>query len=404
MPRHKPPLLLRYAVGTLFPALALLVILALEAVLQPDFPGHIASPLFLLAVVVSAWYGGKGSGLFTAGLSYLTLEYLFLPPLYDLQLGWEDVPLAGVYLLAAIGISTLEENRRRVEETVRKSEQRMHMARSVQARLCPVSAPDVVGFDIAGAFHPAEATGGDFYDFIPMRDGRIGIVIGDVSGHGFGSALLMAETRAYLRALAQTHENLGEILTLSNAMLAADTDDHYFVTLFIACIHPAYRSMVYAGAGHEAYLIHATGGRHRLRCTSLPLGVATDTVVPQVSGIVLDDGDVLFLFTDGILDAHSQRGEKFGIDRTIEAIIANRARPAREMLDRLSKTVRVFSGGMPQEDDMSAVIVRVNGPAIGAPAGAASRQQSSGSISSCTAQSPETRALAEPCRSQCAPT
>jgi serine phosphatase RsbU (regulator of sigma subunit) len=362
MPRHQSSLLLRYALGTLAPALALLVSLALEAVLRPDFPGHIASPLFLLAVVASAWYGGKGSGLFTAVLSYLTLEYLFLSPFYALQLGWEDVPLAGVYLLAAIGISTLEENRQRAEETVRKSEQRMHIARSVHARLCPLCPPNVAGFDIAGAFHPAEATGGDFYDFIPMRDGRLGIVIGDVSGHGFGSALLMAETRAYLRALAQTHENLGEILTLSNAMLAADTDDDYFVTLFIACIHPACRSLVYAGAGHEAYLLHATGRHNRLRCTSLPLGVAKDTVIPQVSGIVLDDDDVLLLFTDGILEAHSQRGEQFGIERTIEAIIANRAKPAREMLDRLSETVRLFSGRMQQEDDMSAVIVRVNSP------------------------------------------
>jgi len=361
MPGHRSMLLL-YGVGTLVPALALLVILALEAVLRPDFPGHIASPLFLLAVVVSAWNGGKGPGLFTAVLSYVTLEYLILSPFCALQLGWEDVPQAGVYLLAAIGISALEENRRRAEETVRKSEQRMRIARSVQARLCPLSPPNVAGFDIAGAFHPAEATGGDFYDFIPMLDGRIGIVIGDVSGHGYGSALLMAETRAYLRALAQTHENLGEILTLSNAMLAADTDDHYFVTLFIACILPASRSLVYAGAGHEAYLLHATGRFNRLRCTSLPLGVAKDTIVPQVSGIILDDGDVLFLFTDGILEAHSQRGEQFGIDRAIEAIIANRAKPAREMLDRLSETVQVFSGRMPQKDDMSAVIVRVNGP------------------------------------------
>jgi serine phosphatase RsbU (regulator of sigma subunit) len=183
------------------------------------------------------------------------LEYFFLPPIYALQLGAEDIPLAGVYLLTPIGISTLEAKRRRAEEALRKSEQRMLIARSIQARWCPLPPPNVAGFDIAGASHPAEETGGDFYDFIPMRDGRIGIVIGDVSGHGFGAALFMAETRAYLRALTSTHDNVGDILTLTNAMVTADTKDDYFVTLFIACIHPTYRSLVYAAAGHEAYLL-----------------------------------------------------------------------------------------------------------------------------------------------------
>jgi hypothetical protein len=347
-------------VGTLVPALALPLNLALEAGLRPDFPGHIASPFFLLAVVIGAWYGGKGPGLFAAVLSYWSLEFFFLPPIYTLQLTWEDCPLAGVYLLAAVVIPTLEGKRRRAVETVRRGEERMRIARRIQTRLCPRSPRNVTGFDIAGAFHPADATGGDFYDFIPMRDGRIGVVIGDVSGHGFGSALLMAETHAYLRALALTHTNVGEILTLTNAMVAANTDADHFVTLFMVCIDPSYRSFVYAGAGHEAYLLHPSGRRNRLQSTSLPLGIAKDTIVSHAAEIILDDGDVLVLFTDGIIEAHSQSGELFGIDRTIEAIIASRAKPAREMIDRLSEAVRVFSGHMPQEDDMAAVIVRVN--------------------------------------------
>jgi hypothetical protein len=364
MPRPASSLLLRYAVGAFLPALALPLNLALEAGLRPDYPGHIASPFFLLAVVFGAWYGGKGPGLVAAVLSYLCLEFFFLPPTHTVQLTWEDGPLAGVYLLAAVVIPTLEGKRRRAEETVRRGEERMQIARRIQTRLCPLSPTKLKGFEIAGAFHPAEATGGDFYDFIPMRGRRIGIVIGDVTGHGFGSALLMAETRAYLRALALTHTNVGEILTLTNAMVAADTDADHFVTLFMACIDPSCRSLVYAGAGHDAYLLRATGHCSRLQSTSLPLGIAKDTVVSQTAGIVLDDGDVLLLFTDGIVEARSQRGEHFGIDRTIEAIIANRANPAREMLDRLSETVRAFSGQVPQKDDMAAVIVRVKGQGI----------------------------------------
>jgi sigma-B regulation protein RsbU (phosphoserine phosphatase) len=351
--------LLRYPLGTLVPALALPPSLALEVMLKPDFPGQIASPFFLLAVVISARYGGKGPGLVAAGLAYLTLDYVFLPPMYALELGWEDIPLASVYLLSAVGISTLEGKRRRAEERVQTSEQRMLIAKGIQARLSPPT-PKMTGLDFAGAFLPAEATGGDFFDFLPMADGKIGIVIGDASGHGFGAALLMAQTRAYLRALALTYDDVSKILTLTNAMVAADTDDNHFVTLFMACIHPTYRSLVYAGAGHEAYLLHATGHRNRLRSTSLPLGLAKDTVIPQGAEIVLDDGDVLVLFTDGILEAHSRCGEQFGIDRTIEAVIANHGKPAREILDDLSETVRRFRGQIPQEDDMAAVIVRVN--------------------------------------------
>jgi serine phosphatase RsbU (regulator of sigma subunit) len=330
-----------------------------KKVVQPDFPGQIAGPLLLLPVLLSAWYGGLGPGLFTAVLSYMTLNYFFLPTIYSLDPGWVDIPIGGIYLLVALVVSTLHERGRRAEETAGRLKERMLLARSIQLRLLPQAPPNIPGFDIAGACCPAEETGGDFFDFLPMRDGRIGVIVGDVSGHGFPSALLMAEIRAYLRALALAHDDVGQILTLTNSMLAADTDDDLFATLFMACIHPTDRSLVYAGAGHEAYLLHAAGRRTRLRSTGLPLGVAMEAVVSQAE-IALGDGDFLILFTDGNLEAHSQQGEQFGIDRMIEAVHANRAKSAREIVDRLVERVRVFSRHMPQEDDMTTVLVKVN--------------------------------------------
>src|SRR5262249_5464583 len=161
---------------------------------------------------------------------------------------------------------------------------------------------------------PAEATGGDYFDFIPMRNGCVGIVVGDVSGHDFGSALLMSEVRAYLRALVLTHDDLSDILTLANALLVKDMDDT-FVTLFFACLDPQTRSLVYAGAGHEGVLLHATGRRERLRSTSLPLGFEKDLVVASAPALVLEPGDVVVLLSDGVTEAPSQRGDRFGIDR-----------------------------------------------------------------------------------------
>jgi serine phosphatase RsbU (regulator of sigma subunit) len=362
MRRSNSPLV-RYGVGVLGTALAFLLVLPVNALLRPDFPGHIASPLFLLAVVVGAWYGGKGPGLITAALSYLTLDYFFLVPIYAFSPGLEDIPTATVYLLAALVVGVLEERRQRAEQTLRRSEERMLIARAIQTHLLPLAPPDLPGFEIAGASRLAEATGGDFFDFIPMRGGRMGIVVGDVSGHGFPSALVMAETRACLRTLALAHDSVGEILTRANAMLVEDTDDELFVTLFMACIHPARRSLVYAAAGHEACLLRGTGRRDRLGSTSLPLGVAK-VVVPEASGLSLEDGDMLLLFTDGILEARSRRGEQFGFNRTIEAIWANRTASAREMVAYLAETVQVFSSRMAQEDDMTAVVIKVNGHAI----------------------------------------
>jgi sigma-B regulation protein RsbU (phosphoserine phosphatase) len=194
-----------------------------------------------------------------------------------------------------------------------------------------------------------------------MRNGKVGIVVGDVSGHGFPSALLMAETLACLRALALAHDDLSEILTLTNAMLLANSATDYFVTVFIACVQPEGRSLAYAGAGHDAFLLHAAGSPGRLRGTGPPLGVA-EGVIPQAPGcLALEDGDVLVIVTDGIVEARSRGGEQFGAGRTIEAVTANRTGSAREMVDGLARRVRVFSGRKSQEDDMTAVIVKVTG-------------------------------------------
>jgi hypothetical protein len=357
MPRTRSSLV-RYGVGTLVTALAFVFILALKAVLRPDVPGHIASPLFLFAVVVSSWFGGKGPGLFAAGLSYLILDFVFLPPIYSLDPAWEDIPLGALYVVVAVVISTLDGKRRRAEDVVRKSEERMRVARAIQARLLPVASPNLPAFDIAGESHPAEATGGDYFDFIPMRNGRVGIVVGDVSGHGFASALLMSEVRAYLRALVVTHDNVSDILTLTNAFLVEDTDDGTFVTLFFACLDPENRSLTYAGAGHEGYLVHSTGRRQRLRSTSIPLGIDKRVVIATPPPVDLEPEGVVLLVSDGIVEAPSQCGERFGIERTIEVISSHRDKSALEMIDLLFKTVRGFSGRIPQQDDQAAVIVK----------------------------------------------
>src|SRR5205807_4434398 len=126
----------------------------------------------------------------------------------------------------------------------------IRLARQIQQKLFPIAPLPSAAFDISGASYPAEATGGDYFDYIPMRDGGLGVVIGDVSGHGFGPALLMAELRAYLRALLLTREDVGEIVELLNRALADDAPEGHFATLLLARLEPTSRSVVYASAGH----------------------------------------------------------------------------------------------------------------------------------------------------------
>jgi sigma-B regulation protein RsbU (phosphoserine phosphatase) len=182
-------------------------------------------------------------------------------------------------------------------------------------------------------------------------------VVADVSGHGFGPGLLMAETRAYLQALALTHGDVGEILTLANRILVEDLDDQ-FITVFLASVDPCTRSFVYAGAGHEAFLVDAAGKVRKLCSTSLPLGLEKNLIVPCSPVMDLAPGDVLLLLTDGVGEAISRDRTHFGLERTLEVVRANRARSAREIVDALYEAVRDFGDRQPQRDDITIVTLK----------------------------------------------
>jgi PAS domain S-box-containing protein len=169
--------------------------------------------------------------------------------------------------------------RKRAEREIRESQEQFRVAREIQQRLFPKSAPVLEAFDIAGATYPAEATGGDYFDYLPMLNDRWGIIVADVTGHGVGPALLMAETRAYLRILAGRREDVGEILTRANSVLAEDVGSERFVTLFLARLDPRDRALVYASAGHTtAYIMDRAGNvRQTLPRTGVPLGIHPQT-------------------------------------------------------------------------------------------------------------------------------
>jgi sigma-B regulation protein RsbU (phosphoserine phosphatase) len=237
----------------------------------------------------------------------------------------------------------------------------MRLARIVQQKLYPTGPPALAGFDLAGAAFPADHTCGDYYDFLPLPDGRLAIAVGDVSGHGFGAALLMAETRAYLRSLVRATTDLREILGALNAFLVEDTEDHRFVTLMLALLDPARRTLVYASAGHiHGYVLDGSGAtRQVLSATSPPLGLFGDVAFPPSPELPLAAGDLLLLLTDGVTEARNREGDLFDAARVIRCVAEARQEGAAQIVRLLHVAVSTFASGEPQRDDITAVVCRV---------------------------------------------
>jgi serine phosphatase RsbU (regulator of sigma subunit) len=252
----------------------------------------------------------------------------------------------------------LAEARRRWEADRQREE--MRIARQVQQKLFPATPLPLPGFDISGASYPAEATGGDYFDYLPLGDGTLGVVIGDVSGHGFGPALLMAELRAYLRAFLLTRSDISEVVGLLNRALASDVEEGRFATLLLARLDPRTRSFSYVSAGHPSgYILRPDGAvKATLPSTAMPLAIAPDVAFAAGPAVTLDPGEGVLLLTDGIMEAHTFDDTLFGVPRTLEVVRANWHRPARQIIDSLYGAVRDFCGVTTQLDDMTAIVIK----------------------------------------------
>jgi len=262
-------------------------------------------------------------------------------------------------LVRSIRYAIERTRRRSAEEALRQTREEFRLAQEIQQRLFPASAPAVPGFDIAGAIFPANSAAGDYYDYFPLSDGSIALAVGDVSSHGMGPALLMSETRACLRILAQTLNDVGAILTKANRLLTADTSDFHFVTLALVQLHPNERTLVYAGAGQRSYLLRNDGRLELLDTASLPLGVRDDSVVSASPPIPLEPGDLVVLLTDGVYEAESPRQDRLGIDRVFAAIRRVRQQSAQTILDEVFAEINRFTTGRPPHDDATMIVAKV---------------------------------------------
>ncbi len=249
----------------------------------------------------------------------------------------------------------------RIEDELRETREQFRVAREIQQRLFPKAPPHFEPFDIAGASYAAEATGGDYFDYLPMADGCLGVVVADVTGHGIGPALLMAETRAYLRMLARNRADVGEILVRANRMLAEDVGFERFVTMILTKLDARSQSMTYASAGHPSgYVLDASGNvKTVLKRTGVPLGVQPDVAYRPMPSVPLLPGDHVLLLTDGFEEALSPENTLFDVQRVLDVARAQSEKSARETVEALYDAVRTFSQNEPQLDDLTVVVIKV---------------------------------------------
>jgi sigma-B regulation protein RsbU (phosphoserine phosphatase) len=237
----------------------------------------------------------------------------------------------------------------------------LQVARRVQQRLYPREIPKIAGVEIAGAAQASLLMCGDYFDYFLVEDNKLGLVVGDVSGHGLGQALIMAETRAWLHSYIQTWDDPCEVLRRLNTPLIKDLSSSQFVTMCLAVVDVANRTLTYANAGHPSgYLFDKSGNpKLVLESSGIPLGV-----LPEVRGltdrsVAIEPGDLILLITDGFLESPRPDGEFIKVEELFHVIREHHDAPAQEILDGLFEHLRFFMKGETQTDDITAVICRI---------------------------------------------
>ena len=242
-------------------------------------------------------------------------------------------------------------------------EQEMRVATLIQQQFLPRQLPDLPEWQIAAYYGPARAVGGDFYDFIEMRDGRIGIAVGDVTDKGVPAALVMARTHSVLRAEASRSDSPGEILARANALLEPEMPARMFVTCLFAILDPSTGRIVLANAGHNLPYIRTEDGVTELRATGMPLGLLPGIKYEETEAVISPGSNVL-LYSDGLVEAHDPDREMYGFPRLRDEMVVDDA--GSELLDRLLDTLHRFTGpDWEQEDDITLVTLhRASGVAL----------------------------------------
>lgn len=270
---------------------------------------------------------------------------------------------ADLEMLTAIASSAAiaTENARLYQVAVEKGrmERELQMAREVQASLLPQETPQVPGWEFAARWQPARQVAGDYYDFIPLDKGQLGLVIADVSDKGMPAALFMALTRSMVRASVAGTPSPADGIAQANQLICADATGGMFVTLFYTRLNPATGGMIYVNAGHNPPLLYSADQDQltKLTRTGMALGVVADSPFEERT-LHLHPGDFLLLYTDGVTDATDALEQDFGMERLERVVLDHRQASAPDMIASLDQTIHDFAGSTAPFDDIAIVVAK----------------------------------------------
>lgn len=257
---------------------------------------------------------------------------------------------------AAIALENARSHLRALEQE--RLEREMHLAAEIQRQILPKGAPQVPGFQLAGWNRPARQVGGDYYDLFPARSGRVGVVLGDVSGKGIPAALMVSTLHSALRLLLDQSELGPTLLERLNRHILESSMPNKFITMLIAEVEPGSGRLRYMNAGHNPALLLRRGGAvEELGADGVPLGLLPASRYPMRE-IAMEPGDLLCLYSDGITEAESADEEEFGPERLTGLLRGHRNRPLQDVLDSIHHAVSDHAQGRPQGDDQTLVLLR----------------------------------------------
>jgi len=252
------------------------------------------------------------------------------------------------------------ENARLFEQAVaaERMEQEIQRAAEIQNHLLPSEGPPIDGYEIFGTSLMCRAVGGDYYDYVPLGDGRYGLGLGDVAGKGLPAALLMASFQASLRALSEMGLTPDDTIRRLNRLLCRTVPENRFVTFFYAVLDPKTHDLTYVNAGQNPpYIVRATGGSVRLDQSGPPLALIEDaTYVAHRTS--LEPGDILVCYSDGVSEARGPSEEEFGEIRLTEAVVDQQRRPAADLVRLLTEALQAHCAGRAYQDDVTLVVLK----------------------------------------------
>ena len=258
------------------------------------------------------------------------------------------------------GTGMYELTHQRLEQELRERErfeQELRLARRIQEALLPKKLPNLDGWGIVPYYRPAREVGGDFYDFLPFSDGRVGVIIGDVSGKGIAAALVMANTQSVLRAVAQSSTAPGQLLAQVNEALWTYIPPNMFVTCFCGILDPQSGRFTYANAGHNLPYCRNADQATELWANGMPLGLMPGMTYEEKE-TVLQLGDCVLFYSDGLVEAHNPEREMLG-SRRLQHLVTKYAPSERSLTECLIEELARFAGeSWEQEDDITLLTLR----------------------------------------------